>query len=78
MSKQTKSPSADDVLAYVSRLGNEKPGHGLDTAFCFLYKEILVNRVLILEADPNVNRAGIEHNEKVINDLNRKLMEQMS
>ncbi len=45
--------------------------------FYFLYKEILVNRMMLLEADPHANKASLEHTEKVINDLNILLMNQL-
>lgn len=77
MPKDTAGHSMDDVLAYVNRFADGMPKHASTAMFYFLYKEILVNRIAILEADSAKNRGAIEHNEKIIDDLNVKLMEQL-
>lgn len=68
----------DDVLAYVERFADGASGHASKAMFYFLYKEIMVNRLNLFEADAANNRAAIEHAEKVINDLNIKLMDQLA
>lgn len=75
MNSKTAGQSMDEVLKYIERFSEGKTAS--KALFYFLYKEILVNRVHILEADPKANRAAIEHNEKVINDLNVMLMAQL-
>lgn len=77
MKTKEKAPSMNEVLDYLSRFADEKPGHSLNAAFCFLYKEILLNRILIMESSPTPNRAGIEHNEQIVNELNQKLMKRL-
>lgn len=75
MNRTPAGHSMDDVLKYVDRFSEGKSAS--KALFYFLYKEILVNRVNILEANPTANRAAIEHAEKVINDLNVMLMNQL-
>ena len=75
MKTKHESPTMDEVLGYVSKLTDGKHQHASNAVFYFLYKEILVNRVMILESSGN--KAAVEHWEKVINDLNAKLMEQV-
>lgn len=77
MAKQAAGHSMDDVLAYVDSFAEGKGKHASKAMFYFLYKEILVNRIAILEAAPDKNRGAIEHSEKLVNDLNIKLMEQL-
>ena len=77
MTAKSPSHSMDDVLDYLNQFAGKGSTEASKAMFYFLYKEILVNRISILEANPATNRAAIEHNEKVINDLNMKLMEQM-
>ena len=77
MENKSASPTMDDVLQYVSRYAEGEKKHGANAMFYFLYKEILLNRMLILEQDEKGNKAAIEHNERTINDLNRLLMEQL-
>lgn len=77
MSKHAASHSLEDVLEFVNRFAEGKSKHASLAMFYFLYKETLVNRIAILEADPDKNRAAIEHNEKLVNELNAKLMEHM-
>lgn len=72
-----KSNDVDEVMEYVERFAEGWPAGASNCMFYFLYKEILVNRISILEADPSGNRAGIEHNERIINVLNEKLMAQL-
>lgn len=69
--------SMDDVLKYVERFteGNQK--NCSQAMFYFLYKEILVNRMMLLEGDRHANKASLDHTEKVINDLNILLMQQL-
>lgn len=69
------SQSMDDVLKYFDNCGN--PGYATKAAFFFLYKEILVNRIAIFEQGDKPNRGAVEFNEKLVNELNKKLMEQM-
>lgn len=78
MKKNAQTHSMDDVLACVERFSEGASEHTAKAMFYFLYKEILVNRLNIFEADAANNRAGIEHTEKIINDLNIKLMEQLA
>jgi len=71
-------PTMDDVLRYVGQLGDDNAKNCSKAMFHFLYKEILINRIMLLESDPQANRAGIAHTEKIVNDLNRLLMEQLA
>lgn len=70
-----KPTEMEDVLRYVERFADGDHKHASKALFYFLYKEILINRISILEAAATPNRGAIEHNEKIINELNRKLME---
>lgn len=71
-------PTMDDVLRYVGQNGDENSKNCSKAMFHFLYKEILINRIMLLENDPGANRAGIEHAEKIVNELNRLLMDQLA
>ena len=77
MSTTKNGPSPDEVMEFLSRAASDTSGKNLNAAFCFLYKEILLNRIMIMESGQEPNRAGIEHNEKLVNDLNMKLMRHM-
>lgn len=74
---KTSSHSMEDVLKYVGEMAGGKHADASKAMFYFLYKEILVNRVAILESNPAQNRGAIEHNERLINELNEKLMAQV-
>ncbi len=69
--------SMDEVLNYVERFADDNQKNCSHAMFYFLYKEILINRMMFLEADPHANKASLEHTEKVINDLNIQLMSQL-
>ena len=69
----SSAPSMDDVITFISDCNDGKECS--KAMFYFLYKEILMNRIMIMEAKNS--RAGLEHNEKLVNDLNRLLMEKM-
>lgn len=77
MSKHKDAVSMESVLECVERSVAGPNARAAKAMFYFLYKEILVNRMLVLEADPHGNKAGIEHSEKLINELNQKLMKEM-
>ena len=78
MTTMDKELSMDDVVDFVEINIDESPSECMTTMFYFLYKEILLNRLAILEsAGDSQSRAAIEHNERLINELNRKLMEQV-
>lgn len=77
MAKHAHSQSADEVLDYACRVAKALPEDASRAMFYFLYKEILVNRMDIIESSPNPNRAAMEHTEKEINELNIKLAEQL-
>lgn len=74
---KTGTHSMEDVLKYVGEAAGGNHADASKAMFYFLYKEILVNRIAILESDPSQNRASIEHNERLINELNEKLMRQI-
>lgn len=74
MEHSNSTPSMDEVQKF---LASKKPEDAAKAVFLFLYKEILVNRMLILEANPHENSASIAHYEKQINELNEKLMSHM-
>lgn len=67
----------DEVMEYIDRFAEDWPAGTSKAIFYFLYKEILINRIAILEADPAKNRGAIEYNEKIINNLNGGLMNQL-
>lgn len=73
-----KAHDVDDVMEYMDRFAGSWPAGASKAMFYFLYKEILVNRINILEADATANRGAIEHNEKIINNLNAQLMDQLT
>lgn len=73
-----KAPGADDVIEYMDSFAADWPKGVSRAMFYFLYKEILVNRINLLEVDSSANRGAIEHNERVVNDLNVKLMDQIA
>lgn len=76
MDQNKSTHSMDDVLRYIDHIAGPTQ-HASKAMFYFLYKEILVNRTFILETARPENKAALEHNDKVINDLNRLLMEQL-
>lgn len=67
----------ESVLECVERSADGVKPCAAKAMFYFLYKEILLNRMLVLEADPHANRAGVEHAEAMINELNQKLMNEL-
>lgn len=71
------STSMNDLLAFIEKSASGKPANCSAAMFYFLYKEILVNRMMLLENAPDKNSAGKEHYEKMINELNFKLMDAM-
>ncbi|MCC8166959.1 MAG: hypothetical protein LIQ31_12600 [Planctomycetes bacterium] len=73
----SQSPSMDDVLQYVKAAKDGEKGC-TQAIFYFLYKKILVNRMAIMENDPEKGRAGRDHVEKQIVELNKMLMECMA
>lgn len=74
MESMTQTPTMEEVQKF---LESDKPERATKAVFLFLYKEILANRLLILEAKPHDNSAAIVHCEKMINELNEKLMKHM-
>ncbi len=70
------SNAMEEVLKYVGASA-DAPCEGMKAAFLFLYKEILVNRISIFENSDKPNRGAVEFNEKLVNELNIKLMEQL-
>jgi hypothetical protein len=72
-----KSTGMDDVIQFIERCADGGQKHACKAMFYFLYKEILVNRIGALESAVTPNHGAIEHNEKLVNELNLKLMEAM-
>lgn len=74
MEHRNASPSMEEVQKFLDSTKSESAAKAV---FLFLYKEILVNRLLILEAKPHENTANISHYEKQITELNEKLMKHL-
>ena len=75
MSSKKKEAAIEDVLQFATDACQEMPGHSHKAVTYFLYKEILKNRLMLLEFTDKDNRAAAQHTENEINDLNIKLME---
>ena len=73
MDHGSPSPSMEEV----QKILDSNPASATKAVFLFLYKEILVNRLMILEAKPHENTANAAHYEKQITELNEKLMQHM-